>query len=404
MTKIESKVIDFIKENVLYLFLIAITFCGTFLRIFGLEFQSDDYQSFLLPWWNRIQEAGVEGLASQYGNYNIPYQIITFLFTLLPFGPLNSYKFLSIIFDFVLALSSGLLVYSWSKNNSRLKGVITYGIVLCSVTVIFNSSFWAQCDSIYVAFVILSLYFLKKDKNIASFVFIGLALGFKLQVIFILPLYVYYYFTTRKISILHFLIIPVVDVIMCLPAIVLGRPFGDIMRIYAEQIDYGVLIQYNCPNFWAIVCNAANMDNYYLLKNFSIVLTIALLGTALVLLLYKNVNLKNVNNLLFTAIWSVFTCLMFLSSMHERYSYLLDILTIIYAVVTFKKLWLPIICNFVSIRGYSLYLFQYDVLDIKMTAIIYMAVYVYVTYLFFKEVLRDGEKISAKPNRIAKQH
>lgn len=395
MTKVESKIIDFIKQYVLVFFLIVITVCGAVLRLFGLEYQSGDYHSFLLPWWNQIQQGGIQGLAHQVGNYNIPYQIITYFFTLLPFGPLKSYKLLSIIFDFVLALSSGLFVYSWSKNNRKFKGALTYAIVLCSATVIFNSSFWAQCDSIYVSFILLSLYFFKKDKNILSFVFLGIAFAFKLQTVFILPVFVYCYFSTKKISILHFLIIPAVDFLMCLPALIFGRSITDIVTIYAEQTDYGKLIQFNCPNFYALLCDGSNTIYYSMFKTFSIVLTIVLLGTGLVMLLYKNVDLHNTENLLFSAIWSVFTCIMFLSSMHERYSYLLDVLLIIYAIITYKKIWLPIICSFISLRGYCYYLFKYDMLDIKYTALIYMAVYIYVSYLFFKDIIRGGKKLDA---------
>lgn len=79
--------------------------------------------------------------------------------------------------------------------------------------------------------------------------------------------------------------------------------------------------------------------------------------------------------------------------MHERYGYLLDILTIIYAVFMFKRVWLAVLCNLVSLRGYCFYLFTYDVLDIKLTAIIYTATYAYVTYLFIKEVIINGKKL-----------
>jgi hypothetical protein len=108
--------------------------------------------------------------------------------------------------------------------------------------------------------------------------------------------------------------------------------------------------------------------------------------------------MSNRSNFLLVSIWTVFTCLVFLSSMHERYGYLLDILTIIYAVVTVKRVWLPVLCQLVSLRGYCFYLFSYDVLDIKIVAVIYIAVYAYVTYMFVKDVVLDGAKLKATTN------
>ncbi|MGN0488793.1 MAG: glycosyltransferase 87 family protein [Ruminococcus sp.] len=400
MTKAEQKFFEIIQKNILPIFIIAVTVLGVGIRFFGINFQSDDYNSFLYPWWVGIQNSGINGLATQVGNYNIPYQIITFIFTLLPFGPLYSYKIFSIIFDVVLAASAGLLVHSFSSKDGLLKGAVTYAVVLCSVTVIFNSAFWAQCDSIYVAFILLSVYFLKKDKNILSFVMLGISFAFKLQMIFILPFYLYYYISTRKISILHFLIIPAVDIIMCLPAVLLGRNIADIFTIYAQQTDYGKQIQMNFPNIYAFMCNGTDVSNYYLFKGFSIVFTIIVLGIGLGLIIYKKADLTNTENLLLTSIWTVFTCLMFLSSMHERYGYLIDILTIIYAVITLKHIWLPIICQLISLRGYCYYLFSYDVLDIKLVSIIYIGLYAFVTLTFIKEVVLNSEE--SKPVTLKK--
>lgn len=393
MTKIENTFFDWIRKHILLIFVVSVTAFGIAIHLCGFDFQSDDYVSFLFSWWVEIEESGLQGLAAQIGNYNIPYQIITYLLTLTPLGPLYSYKVLSIVFDFVLAVSAALLVYSFDSKKSHLKPVFTYALVFCSITVVLNSAFWSQCDSIYVSFIILSIYFLKKEKNIPSFVMLGIAFAFKLQTVFILPVFFFYYICTRKTSILHFLIIPAVDFLMCLPAIILGRNPLDFIAIYAEQTDCGMLIQMNCPNIYAFICDGNDMNNYFLFKPLSIFLTVAILGAVLCMLIYKRTDLSDTQNFLLASIWTVFTCIMFLSSMHERYAYLLDILTIIFAVVNVKRVWLPIVCNLVSLRGYCFYLFSYDVLDIKVTAIVYIAVYVYVSYIFIKEAIVNGKKL-----------
>lgn len=387
MTKVEKTIFDFIQKHILMIGFLAVTAFGIVLRVCGINYESGDYISFLHPWWNEIALAGVDGLRTQVGNYNIPYQIFICLFTQLNFTALYAYKILSIIFDFVLAVSSAMLVESFCKRKSKLKSFITYALVFCSLPVVFNSSFWAQCDSIYVSFILLAILYIRKEHSVASFVMLGLAFAFKLQFIFILPLFLFYYVLNRKVSILHFLIIPVVNIVMCLPAIFMGRNFLDTFTIYLEQTDYGKLIQMNFPNIYAFMCEGSNPENYYLLKTFSIVLTFVLLGAALVVMIYKKVDISNSNSFLLTSIWTVFTCVMFLSSMHERYSYLLDILLIIYVMVTLKRVWLAVACNLISLSGYCSYLFLYRPLELKTTSIIYVAIYVYVTYIFVKEVV-----------------
>ena len=364
---------------------------GLMLRFCGRDFLSGDYNSFLFPWWNKIDKAGLGGLGTQVGNYNIPYQILIYLFTLLPFGPLYSYKLLSVVFDLVLALSAALVVNSFSQKKSPLKAVITYCVVFCSLTVVFNSAFWAQCDSIYTAFILLSIYFLRREKHILSFVMLGAAFAFKLQFIFILPVFLYYYATTRKLSLLHFLIIPAINILLCLPAIAMGRGVLDTFTIYLEQTDYGKLIQMNFPNLFAFMCNGKDTAYYSLFKTFSIGFTVTVLGMGLGLVMYKKADLTKPRAFLLAAIWTVFTCLMFLSSMHERYSYLLDILLILYVFVSGKHIWLAVACNLVSLRGYCYYLFNFEALDLKTASTVYIALYAYTTYLFVKDVVLDKQ-------------
>ena len=52
MTKAESKVIDFIKKHILLFLLVAVTIIAIFLRACGMDFQSDDFNSFLNSWWS----------------------------------------------------------------------------------------------------------------------------------------------------------------------------------------------------------------------------------------------------------------------------------------------------------------------------------------------------------------
>lgn len=401
MTKIEIKFFNFIKKHLLFISFIFITLLGLVLRYFGLGFKSGDFNVFLNLWWSQIEKSGLEVLAKQIGNYNIPYQIIIFILTRLPIDALLGYKMLSVCFDVVLSLSSALLVFELTGRKKKFLALITYMITFCSLTVVLNSAFWAQCDSIYVSFIILAIYFLIKDKTIPSYIMLGVALAFKLQVIFILPFFFFYYVLTRKTSILHFLIIPAVDIIMCLPALLFGRNPMDIFNVYHDQTNNVTQMYLNIPNFYAFMCDYNDANMYSLLKIFSIFLTLTVLSIVLILMIHKGTDLTNRRMLIMTAVWTVFTTLMLLSSMHERYGYLLDILVIIYAIVYKKNIWVAVVCNLVSLRGYCYYLFNlYQVLDLKWASLFYIATYVYVTFTFIKDILSESN--SKKINKTEK--
>ena len=217
------------KHYILFLF-ILVTIIAVVIRICMLSFESSDYTLFLHPWFTYLSNnGGIHALCTYIGNYNAPYMTILALLTYLPIKDLISIKIVSIIFDFVLAMASSRLAMKLVNKKKELYGLITYTAVLFMPQVLMNSALWGQCDAIYASFVILSLLFLIDNKFLRSFICLGMAFAFKLQFIFILPLYVIYYFTTKKYSIWYFFIIPLVDIIMCLPAIIMGKPFKEVL-------------------------------------------------------------------------------------------------------------------------------------------------------------------------------
>lgn len=403
MTVAENKAISWIQKHVLLLFVIFGTIAGLAMCWSAVAFESGDFYVFLEPWWNEFKTYGFQGLAREIGNYNLPYQILIALMINLPIEPIYAYKGLSVIFDFLLSGGAALIVMSLAKNNVKLKGAISYFLTFCCITVVFNSGFWSQCDSIYTSFIIFAVYFLIKEKHIPSFVCLGLAFGFKLQAVFILPAFFIYYIMTKKYSILHFLIIPAVDFIMCIPAFLMGRPIWDMIGIYLKQTNNVQHLQENCPNFYALLCDGVNESYYAMLKTFTIVLTFLILGMGYYIIIHKNVNLNNYENFIMVAIWTIFTCIMFLTSMHERYTYVMDVLTIILAAFTFRRIWLPLMCISVSMLSYCHYLFYYDALNTKVVALIYLLTYLYYTFVMFRDLIKNKTDSPVNNNLILKR-
>ena len=391
MTGVERKIAEFVRKYAVWILFVLATGAGVLLRAVGMDFKSDDFNSFLLGWWNIITDQDFSGLSRQVGNYNIPYQVIIFFLTRVMGEALHAYKLVSVLFDFALAAGAGLLAAQYrGERFFRFVPVMTYAVVLCSLTVVLNSAFWGQCDSMYVSLILFALYCTMKERHIAAFILLGVSLAFKLQMIFILPLYLYYYVSVKKVSILHFFLIPLTDIVMCLPAVFCGRPIADIINIYVGQTDYGKQIQMNYPNLYAFMCDGRKVEYYYLLKPMTIVLTMGILAAGLLLVLYRRVDLSKPEKLMMTGIWTSFTCLMFLSSMHERYSYLLDALLMVYFFMTKKHPFVAVTASLISLRGYCYYLFgNYEALTLAQTAVVNTALYVYVTFLIVRETVMD---------------
>ena len=227
--------------------IIIITVISLIMRVLWLPGKSGDYLGFLKPWVEDIRELGYfKALKYNIGNYNVPYIILLVFVSFIKGEPLVPIKMVSIIFDFICAIYGAKIVNK--LTNNKWSTVITYLIIICLPTVLVNGAMWTQCDSIYTSFILMSLYYLIDKKYTKSFLLLGVSFAFKLQFIFILPLYVLLLFREKKVKFYHFLLIPLVNIILCLPAIIAGRSFMDVMTIYFSQVDYYLDLVLNFPN------------------------------------------------------------------------------------------------------------------------------------------------------------
>lgn len=106
-----------------------------------------------------------------------------------------------------------------------------------SPVVILNSSFWAQCDSIYCFFCIVTLYLLFQKKYWLAMFFWGAAFSFKLQAVFILPMIMLMYIKNKDFPLKKFVGSIVSIVCLALPGILNGRNILDILKIYFGQVS-----------------------------------------------------------------------------------------------------------------------------------------------------------------------
>lgn len=363
------------------------------MRITGLPFHSGDMDFCLIKWFNEINNLGYEALKTQVGDYNIPYQLIIFILTKLHLAAILSYKFVSIFFDYSSAITAGLISVLLNQNSQKkyVHFVASYSFVLFSPLVIFNSSFWGQADSIYSFFAITSLYFILKNKTLVSFIFLGIAFAFKLQTIFLLPIFVLIYLIKKNYSIIYFGIIPIMMYILSIPGLLAGRNLLSPFTIYLNQTSSYKSMSMNTPNFWSLF----SLNDY---SHLHVLATLISLGIILLGLGYIWTTNSDISNeiILALAIWCIWTCVMFMPSMHERYNYISEILVL--AMCSYQKKYAIVaVCMIVPIiTCYSRYLFHYENYSIYIAnSALYLFGYLLLSYWIFGSKRFSHQEVKA---------
>ncbi len=393
-----EKITDPKKEKIEYIvFSVAIIGLSLFVRAFGFDFISADYNLFLKPWYEEIASlGGFRALNTQVGNYSIIYQIFIASFTYLNIFPLYCYKGLSVAFDFVLTVGVFKLLTDFKPTVNPYK-LFFHACIACLLlpAVFLNSAYWGQCDAIYVAFIVWALYFFRKERYSAAFIMLGLSFSFKLQVIFILPFVVYYCWFRKKIEIIKLAIIPLVGFIISLPAVLMGRPWYEFINIYASQSDYYRFMTFNAPNVWEIY-----QSNYDKMKIPALLITFAILGVGLLFVMLRKIRLGDPEIYMALAAWSAWTCVMFLPAMHERYFFIVDIMMLILVLVAPKRYMIFFLAE-EAISFVVTYLFVLFWVEIDLVAwswanvILYVAFTVAVTINVIKKNRKEVEAATA---------
>lgn len=377
MLKFEKKIVKFCEQNYLTIAFIFINILAVTIRYFMRGFESGDYITFLEPWFDYLKNnGGIFALKNYPGDYNAPYMTIMSILTYIPFNKLYLIKFVSILFDFLLAFSSALLVKELIKDYKKQQFyfLITYSIIIMLPTVVMNGAMWGQCDSIYTFFVILSLYFLIKEKYFLSFIMLGLSFSFKLQFIFILPLYVIIYVVKKKFSFIYFLLIPLVNIIMCLPAIICGNSLLKCMSVYINQTStYKNNLVMNFPNIYNLILN--NPEIYY---KAGVIFAFFICVITLLYVLYKKIEFNN-EKIMTLALWFIVVMTFVLPGMHERYMFCGEIIAVLLYIVYRKNLPLVIFVVISPIITYSKYLNGLTIDHMQLLSIIYTVIIIYFT-------------------------
>ena len=335
---------------------VLITTVGIIIRLLLFNFETSDYSFYLTNWLKTIsEESGFARFGVDVGNYTCPYLYILAIISFIPFNKLYLIKTVSCIFDFLLSIFASKITYEITRDSK--KSALAYILIFLCPTVVINSAMWAQCDSIYVSLILGSLYYILKSSPCKSMMLFGLSFAIKLQSIFFAPIFLYL-FLAKKIKIRHMFLIPIMYGVTCIPAVLAGRNPLSTLTTYMTQGSDHKFLSANAPSLLGFTVDTGIDDST--LFTLSAVL---LAGTAVIaLLIFTYIKNKSGNSDIVFDLACVLVIMIpfLLPRMHERYFYMADSITIIYALKYGKKFWIPVLTVVSSLYCYFRYLLQPD--------------------------------------------
>ena len=357
---------------------------GTFaIRYFMMDHVTLDYQDFLKVWVDYFRDnGGFQALNRSIGNYNVPYLYFLAAFSYFE-NDLYLIKLLSILFDIFLAYYSMRIVSRFTGSTGKKLAV--FFAVLYLPTVILNGSRWGQCDSIYTAFAVMSVCYALEGKPVRSVAAIALSFAFKLQAIFIMPVF-FLFLLAKRIRVQHLLVFPATYIAVILPAVLLGRPFWSTFTLYYNQADtVGTALNYNSSSAYAFLQSYPESlaDRYEL---YGIAVAAAFILLIFILAIVRRKSLSDKALLCASALFAV-AVPFFLPHMHDRYFFMADILVLVFAFVYEYHFAAPVLVSFASLLGYAAYFLRRYVLPMKYGATALAVVILLITAQLVYELL-----------------
>ena len=346
----------------LHLLMAALAGVFLLLRIVWFPVETTDYTDFLRPWtdWYRAH-GGLRALGRSVGNYNVPYLVFLALFSYWGVPVLYLIKYLSAVFDLVLAVALCRIVVHISSSEKR--GGAAFILVLALPTVFINGSIWGQCDSIYVSLALLGLYFTLDRRPWAGMICLGFSFAFKLQAIFLIPVF-FACLLSGKLKLRHLPLFPAAYALAVSPAILAGRSASDVLLFYFKTAStVGDGLNYNSPSMYSLkpFWYPANPEQAARLGVLC-AMVLCVLFALVFLVRFKKIDDRSV---LFAALLLTCGIPLFLPHMHDRYFFFCDMLTLAAAFVVPWTAPFILFSQFASLLGYYAYFYRVYLLPMR---------------------------------------
>lgn len=345
-------------------------------RAVGFNTVTSDYTLFLKPWYDFIAQTGVpQAFAANFSNYTPPYLYLLAAATLVPGIPaLWAVKLISVVFDLVAAAA----VYKIARRLYPAGDLPWLGaaIFLFTPAVFIESGAWGQCDIIFTAFLLWSLYALLQKQYPGAVLWFSAAFAFKLQAVFFAP--VLLLFVLRKQIRPAWLLAPAgVYLLAVLPAWLMGRPLGDLLTIYLNQSESYQFLSINGPNPYIFI-NAAPISP--LLFDWIVRIGVLVAGLAVLAYLWLCWTRQDGADPQETVLDAAFLTLILpflLPKMHERYIFTACVLITVLMILDRRYFVPSLLLQAASFLCFLPYMGSAPVIFVEFAAVLNLAVIVW---------------------------
>ncbi|MEF9878509.1 MAG: glycosyltransferase 87 family protein [Clostridia bacterium] len=393
MMKWEEKLRAWLMEHVLWFGAAAVLLLGLFLRYTYLPLLAADLEFMNASWFDAIKAGGMAAVLEpslQY-TYSPLHLYLWTLATLLPWDTYTVLKLVSIAMEMLLCAACVVLLRTLlPKQNKKLGSFVGFTLLWLNPVLLWNAAGWGQADASFALFCVLALWLLLKEKPAWALAALGVALAWKLQAIFLLPLFMMAYFCGKKrFSALWFLLVPGILVLSGVPMMLIGESPLFAVQVYLGQTDLYSQITYNYPNIYALMGEAIGSKTMILgmFSRTGMALCIAALGGMAVWLITKKVTLQSRATVLLGA-WCVLCCVFFLPRMHERYGIVGELLLLCWAVCLWKpRGFVYVLLGMLPVlSAYAEYMFRHPFFPLQWGAVLNLILLGLLTWEVLREV------------------
>ena len=321
-------------------------------RLPWVHFISWDYTLAFGTWYEFIVDNGYFlALKYDFSNYNVLYLYLLTLaaFSLPSLTGTLIVKVLPMVFDFILAFfvyKCVRLKYSQSETAPHLAALVT----LLAPTVVLNGAIWGQNDSIYTTFLVACLYGLLSGRQVWAFIAFGISFSFKLQALFLAPLFLWL-LTKKRVNWRYFFLSPLVYFVTLIPAWIIGRPLEELILIYLNQADQNKRLTKNAINLYQWIPN--HYIDWYPIG----VVFAASVVAIIAVFVYKSRVEVTEDLVIYMATCSVLIMPFILPKMHDRFFFPADIIAIVLAFYLPRYWYTPVIIGMTSLLAYFPFLY-----------------------------------------------
>jgi Gpi18-like mannosyltransferase len=361
--------------------------------------QSWDYKLYFGSWYGFIaQHGGFSALKYDFANYNVPYLYLIATLTYIPVPALFGIKAISVGFDFLLGFFAYRIVAV--RYPGSWWPILASAVVIYLPTVVLNSSMWAQVDAIYSAFGLGGVYFVLRRRPWLACLFFGLALAFKLQAIFLFPALLLFVLM-RRVPWQALLLIPAVYLLLDVPAVLVGANFSTLVKVYVNETNTYDQLTLNAPSAYQYWGNLSYSEP---LRPLGLAVTELLVLSLIFLVAVRRIQLTK-SRIVLAATLSALLVPYFLPSMHERYFYLADGLTVISAFYLPRRLWpLPVLEQFSSAFSYAPFLLGQNLINFRILSAVMLAALLLALWATVQDFRRFNLCLSVSPEPNKPDH